>query len=101
MRQPKHPAYMFRDWPDHAPNLIAEVDALARQLSPAWTPEKVLMRWVWRKAFELYHTALAPFPKLRSLMPWSPLVPLSSRNCDGEGRALTVPLPPGQPIEQS
>jgi hypothetical protein len=84
MRQPKHPAYMFRDWPDHAPDLVAAVDALALQLSPAWTPEKVLRRWVWRKAFE-HHTALAPFPMPRSLMPWLPL----------------VPLPTGQPTEQS
>lgn len=83
-RKPKHPAYMHRDWPDHAPDLIAAVDDLALQLSPAWTPEKVLRRWVWRKAFELYHTTLAAFPRLRAMMPWSPLVPLPLVPVDSE-----------------
>lgn len=75
-RRPKHPPYMFREWPDHDTDLIAAVDALALQLSPAWTPEKPMRRWVWRKAFELYHTTLGAFPTLRAIMPWSPLVPL-------------------------
>jgi hypothetical protein len=78
VRKPKYPDYMYRDWPEHSPNLIANVDAMARVLSPAWTPEKVRRRWVWRKAFELHHAILADSAVLRTLMPWSPMVPLQS-----------------------
>jgi hypothetical protein len=73
--KPKYPAYMYRDWPEHSPALIANVDAWALVLSPAWTPEKARRRWVWRKAFQLHHDILARSPALRSMMPWSPLVP--------------------------
>jgi hypothetical protein len=76
MRKPEYPAYMFRDWPDHSRELIWWVDHTARSISPAWTPENIERRWVWRKAFERYHRHLAPYPRLRARMPWSPMVPL-------------------------
>jgi hypothetical protein len=76
MKRKKHPPYMFRDWPGHTPDLIAAVDAWALQLSPAWTPEKKLRRWVWRRAFELHHMAAAASTVYREHMAFSPLVRL-------------------------
>jgi hypothetical protein len=62
----------YRDWPEHSPALIAVVDKLALQISPAWTPEKHRRRWVWRRAFYYHHWWCSQFPGYRDGMPFSP-----------------------------
>jgi hypothetical protein len=66
-------------WPGHTPELISAVDAWALQLSPAWAPEKRLRRWIWRRAFELHHTAGAASKVYREHMPFSPLAMVVAR----------------------
>ena len=65
------------DWPGHTPRLVAEVDAWALNISPAWTPEKVRRRWVWRKAFQLHHNLGRDPGFYRDMMEFCPLVPLT------------------------
>src|SRR5689334_3729444 len=76
-RPAKYPPHFYRDWPGHSPKLIAAVDEWARIISPAWTPEKVRRRWVWRKAFELHPTLGRDPTFYRNIMPFSPLVDMT------------------------
>src|SRR5262245_54147410 len=53
MSRKKHPPETDRDWSGHTPEFVERVDKMARLLSPAWTPEKRIRRFIWRKAYYL------------------------------------------------